>query len=57
MMRLYNFLRRLFHPKLLYLALGIDLSGRKDILGLWITENESAKFWHNNWENLIIFLQ
>jgi len=31
-----------------YVALGIDLSGRKDILGLWISENEGAKFWLNN---------
>jgi transposase-like protein len=28
--------------------LGIDLRGRKDILGLWISENEGAKFWLNN---------
>ncbi len=26
--------------KSVYVALGIDLSGRKDILGLWINENE-----------------
>lgn len=25
--------------------LGIDLEGKKDILGIWIGENESAKFW------------
>lgn len=24
-----------------YVALGIDLQGQKDILGLWISENES----------------
>ena len=24
--------------------IGVDLSGRKDILGLWISENEGAKF-------------
>lgn len=34
--------------KSVYVALGIDLSGRKDILGLWISENEGAKFWLNN---------
>ena len=34
--------------KAVYVALGIDLSGRKDILGLWISENEGAKFWLNN---------
>ncbi len=34
--------------KSVYIALGIDLSGRKDILGLWISENEGAKFWLGN---------
>ncbi len=34
--------------KAIYVALGIDLTGRKDILGLWISENEGAKFWLNN---------
>jgi len=34
--------------KAVYVALGIDLSGRKDILGLWISENEGAKFWLSN---------
>ena len=34
--------------KSVYVALGIDLSGRKDILGLWISDNEGAKFWLNN---------
>lgn len=34
--------------KAVYVALGVDLSGRKDILGLWISENEGAKFWLNN---------
>jgi putative transposase len=31
--------------KTIYLALGINLSGRKELLGLWIAENEGAKFW------------
>lgn len=34
--------------KSVYVALGIDVSGRKDILGLWISENEGAKFWLGN---------
>lgn len=34
--------------KSVYVALGIDLSGRKDVLGLWISENEGAKFWLGN---------
>ena len=28
-----------------YLALGIDLAGQKELLGLWIGETEGAKFW------------
>lgn len=31
--------------KAVYVALGIDLAGKKDILGLWISENEGSKFW------------
>jgi len=31
--------------KAAYLVLGIQNDGRKDILGVWIGENESAKFW------------
>jgi putative transposase len=34
--------------KSVYIALGIDLSGHKDILGLWISDNEGAKFWLNS---------
>lgn len=31
--------------KAVYIALGIDSSGHKDVLGLWISENEGSKFW------------
>lgn len=31
--------------KAVYIAIGITLEGRKEILGMWIGENESAKFW------------
>jgi transposase-like protein len=31
--------------KSIYLALGIKLSGHKELLGLWIAETEGAKFW------------
>lgn len=34
--------------KAVYVALGIDLAGKKDILGLWISNNEGAKFWLGN---------
>ncbi len=31
--------------KAAYVVLGIDLDGFKDILGIWIGESESSKFW------------
>jgi len=31
--------------KAIYLALGIAEDGKKDLLGLWISENEGSKFW------------
>ena len=31
--------------KAAYIAIGIDLDGRKDVLGMWVGENESAKYW------------
>jgi len=31
--------------KTVYTVLGIDIEGNKDILGLWIAETESAKYW------------
>ncbi len=31
--------------KSVYTAIGINLQGKKEVLGLWISENEGAKFW------------
>lgn len=31
--------------KAAYMVIGIDLDGNKDVLGMWIGENESSKFW------------
>ena len=28
-----------------YVAIGVNLEGRKELLGLWLGENEGAKFW------------
>ncbi|WDL98414.1 IS256 family transposase [Alicyclobacillus sp. ALC3] len=28
-----------------YMVIGIDLEGCKDVLGMWVGENESSKFW------------
>lgn len=33
--------------KAVYLALGVNMEGRKELLGLWLSENEGAKFWLN----------
>ncbi len=32
-------------PHTIYVALGVDLSGQKELLGLWLGESEGAKFW------------
>ena len=37
-----------------YIVLGVDIAGKKDILGMYVGENESAKFWlsiMNGWKN------
>ena len=31
--------------KAVYIAMGVNLDGRKDVLGMWVGENESAKYW------------
>ena len=31
--------------KAVYLALGVNLDGEKDLLGIWIAQTEGAKFW------------
>ena len=31
--------------KAIYLALGVNMDGKKDLLGLWMSDNEGAKFW------------
>lgn len=31
--------------KAIYLVLGINVEGHKELLGLWMSENEGAKFW------------
>ena len=33
--------------KSVFVALGVNLDGHKELLGLWIAENEGAKFWAN----------
>lgn len=33
--------------KSVYLALGIGVDGNKELLGMWIAQNEGAKFWLN----------
>jgi len=31
--------------KSIYLALGVNMEGHKELLGMWISENEGSKFW------------
>jgi len=33
--------------KSVYLALGVNMEGHKELLGMWLSENEGAKFWLN----------
>ncbi|EHH2479783.1 IS256 family transposase, partial [Vibrio vulnificus] len=33
--------------KAVYLALGVNLEGQKELLGMWMSETEGAKFWLN----------
>ena len=33
--------------KAVYLALGVNMAGHKELLGMWLSENEGAKFWLN----------
>lgn len=33
--------------KAIYLVLGVNIEGHKELLGMWISENEGAKFWLN----------
>lgn len=32
-------------PHTIYVALGVNLAGKKELLGLWLAESEGAKFW------------
>ena len=31
--------------KAIYLALGVNVEGHKELLGMWISENKGSKFW------------
>ena len=33
--------------KAVYIAIGINLDGKKDVPGMWLGENESVKYWAN----------
>lgn len=35
-----------------YVIIGVDVNGYKDILGLWIDKTESTNFWSNVFEDL-----
>ena len=38
--------------KAVYVAIGINMDGMKEVLGMWVGENESAKFWLSVMNNL-----
>lgn len=33
--------------KTVYLAIGINIEGQKELLGMWISQNEGKRFWLN----------
>ena len=38
--------------KAIYVIIGVDAQGYKEVLGMWIDKNESASFWSNVFEDL-----
>ncbi|MDG1419026.1 MAG: IS256 family transposase [Maricaulis sp.] len=36
---------RMVKNKAVYVALGVNMEGRREVLGLWVANNEGAKFW------------
>lgn len=36
---------RMVKNKAVYIALGVTREGAREVLGLWIADNEGAKFW------------
>ena len=32
-------------PKSLFVVMGLNMAGEKDLLGFWIAETEGARFW------------
>jgi transposase-like protein len=36
---------RMVKNKAVYIALGVTREGEREVLGLWIADNEGAKFW------------
>lgn len=47
MIKPFFFLRNLLYliKKAVYIAIGVQMDGVRDVLGMWVGENESAKFW------------
>ena len=40
------------HKCAIYVIIGVDYTGHKDILGIWIDTNESARFWSTVFDDL-----
>jgi hypothetical protein len=43
-------------PQTMYVALGVNMQGYKELLGLWLNETEGAKFWLSCLEAVMHFL-
>ena len=41
---LYAFLVYILNSRILYIAIGIQMDGIRDVLSMWVGENESAKY-------------
>ena len=41
--------------KALYLAIGVNMDGMKEVLGLWMAQTAGAKFWHGGCSTLHSF--
>ena len=38
--------------KAVYIAIGLDMEGKRNVLSMWGVENKSTKFWLGIWNSL-----
>ena len=41
--------------KAVYIAIGINMDGKKDVLGMYVGENESARYWPVSYTHLDVY--